>query len=183
MTATIPVTSSGPPTKAVVPIKARATRFTAVMGVWVIDSPRLDELGVDPAMIDLVRWHGAEEVEHRSVAFDVFQELCGSYSRRVVSIAGATVGLIGAWIIATHVLLTLDPTVSGKAARFSWKDLRAAGRDQRLPDVIQLAASVRDYMRRDHHPSQVGSTERALAYLASSPGVVRRGAAAGTHRA
>jgi hypothetical protein len=47
--------------------------YTAVLGQWILDAHQLDEAGADPAMMDLLRWHGAGEVEHRSVAFDVYQ--------------------------------------------------------------------------------------------------------------
>jgi len=45
---------------------------------WVLDADGLDE-AMHPMMLDLVRWHGAEEVEHRCVAFDVYQHLGGGY--------------------------------------------------------------------------------------------------------
>lgn len=33
----------------------------------------------------LLRWHGAEEIEHRSLVFDVYQNLSGSYPLRAAS--------------------------------------------------------------------------------------------------
>jgi predicted metal-dependent hydrolase len=153
---------------------AAIEHFTAVLGVWIVeDSARLDELGVDPAMLDLLRWHGSEEVEHRAVAFDIFEHLSGSYARRVIAMAGAFGGLTVAWAAAVRVLMHLDPEVHGRP---SWQAFSEAGRDGRLPTFRSIVDSVPEYLRRDHHPSQVGNTELALAYLASSPGVVRRAA-------
>lgn len=39
----------------------------------------------DPRMKFLFSWHFAEEIEHKSVAFDVYQHICGSYPIRVLS--------------------------------------------------------------------------------------------------
>jgi len=150
---------------------AAIEHFTAVLGIWVINSPALDDVPTDPAMLDMLRWHGAEEVEHRSVAFDLFEHLSGSYPGRVVSMALTAVLLPAAWLIATSVLLLMDPTIK---AHFSGKELRRAIRQGRLPDLRDLGRAIPDYMQRDFHPSREGSTEQALAYLASSPGVVRR---------
>ncbi|HVX19284.1 MAG TPA: metal-dependent hydrolase [Acidimicrobiales bacterium] len=151
---------------------AAIEHFTAVLGVWVIeDSVRLDEVGADPAMVDLLRWHGAEEVEHRAVAFDIFEHLGGSYARRAFSMAVAAVGLTAAWMAATQVLMRLDPDT---AERAHWRTFREAGEDGRLPMFRSIVDSIPGYLRRDHHPSQVGHTELALAYLATSPGVAHR---------
>ena len=45
---------------------AAIEQFTAVLGNWVLDADGLDLADPDPVMLDLLRWHGAEEVEHRS---------------------------------------------------------------------------------------------------------------------
>ena len=154
---------------------AAIEHFTAVLGIWIINSPELDAIDTDPAMLDLLRWHGSEEVEHRSVAFDLYQHLNGSYPRRVVSMGLTAVGLFFAWIVATTVLMVMDPTIK---RLFSMKEMRRAMRQGRLPELSSLGRSIPEYMRRNHHPSQNGSTEQALAYLASSPGVVKRRAVA-----
>lgn len=55
------------------------------------------DLFVDPAHEDfkpLMIWHGAEEIEHKSVAFDVYQTVDGSYWRRVFAMVVATLSLI-----------------------------------------------------------------------------------------
>jgi len=44
---------------------AALEHFTAVLGEWLIQNRGLDYAGADPMMLDLLRWHGAEEIEHR----------------------------------------------------------------------------------------------------------------------
>lgn len=46
---------------------AAIEHYTAVMGEWILNSPQLDAVGADPVMLDMLRWHGAEEVEHKAV--------------------------------------------------------------------------------------------------------------------
>ena len=40
-------------------------------------------IGTDPVMLDMLRWHGAEEVEHKAVAFDTMKHLRAGYWRQV----------------------------------------------------------------------------------------------------
>ena len=66
-----------------VAIIAAIEHYTAVLGAWILHSPALDAAGADPTMLDLLRWHGAEEVEHRSVAFDVFRAIHNNWLSRL----------------------------------------------------------------------------------------------------
>ncbi len=147
-------------------IIAAIEHFTAVMGTWVIDSPGLDAADADPVMLDLLRWHGAEEVEHRSVAFDLYQHVSGGYLRRCEAMLVTTAAMTYLWLRGTRFFLANDPIAPGKAR---WRSLFRAGRRGRLPTLRTLVGSVPDYLRPSHHPSSTGSTEAALAYLATSP--------------
>jgi uncharacterized protein len=152
---------------------AAIEHFTGVLGDWILDGGGLDEAGADPVMMDLLRWHGAEEVEHRSVAFDAYQHLSGNYPRRVVAMALVFVGLNFGWIVLTQRLMMIDPSRPG---RFRFSEARRAERQNRLPRYADILRSVPRYMRRGHHPSAIGSTDRALDYLAKSPAVSGRAA-------
>jgi predicted metal-dependent hydrolase len=154
---------------------ATIEHFTAVLGVWIVDRPQFDELGVDAQMLDLLRWHGAEEVEHRSVAFDVYQHLDGSYPWRVVHGLIGSVGItLGLFAVGLRIH-RLDPA----AGRWSYRAYKEAVRAGRMPDMLRVAASIREYVQRDYHPSHYGIDQvpAALAYLDVSPGVVPRSAA------
>jgi len=41
---------------------AAVEHYTAILGDWVLEQQAWDEAGADPTMVDLLRWHGAEEV-------------------------------------------------------------------------------------------------------------------------
>ena len=110
---------------------AAIEHFTAVLGEWILnDSGELDVIGADPAMLDLMRWHGSEEVEHRSVAFDVYQHLSGNYVRRLVSMVLVMIALTVGFIIGGTLLLSADQTTK---QRFSFRAFRQASRAGHLP--------------------------------------------------
>ncbi|MDI3403154.1 metal-dependent hydrolase [Streptomyces cavernicola] len=146
---------------------AAIEHYTAFLGDWVLNADELDRRGADPTMLDLLRWHGAEEVEHRSVAFDLFMHVDGSYSRRVRTWATAFSALVFLWQRGARFFMENDPTlVDGKA---SFKEFFAKGKQGVLPTAGAMARSIPRYLNRAYHPSHEGSTEQAVAYLASSP--------------
>ncbi len=51
--------------------------FTAIMADALLKDPQW-LAGADPKMARLWRWHALEETEHKAVAFDVYQQTCGS---------------------------------------------------------------------------------------------------------
>jgi len=55
------------------------------------------ELFAEPAHEDfrpLMMWHGAEELEHKAVAFDVYQIVDGNYGRRATAMVLTTMSLL-----------------------------------------------------------------------------------------
>ncbi|MHC3472503.1 metal-dependent hydrolase [Streptomyces sp. 7R007] len=146
---------------------AAIEHYTAFLGDWVLNAHALDRRGADPTMLDLLRWHGAEEVEHRSVAFELFQHVDGGYGRRVRTWATAFATLVFLWQRGTRFFMANDPTPLDEKP--SLKDLYVRGRQGLLPSAGAMLRSVPRYLSRDYHPCQEGSTAQAVAYLASSP--------------
>lgn len=150
---------------------AAIEHFTAVLGDWVLDAGALDDAGTDEVMLDLLRWHGAEEVEHRAVAFDMYQHTGGTgaarYLRRVEGMAFAWPALAYLWTAGARYLMRHDPQLAD--GRYRLRDHRAAARRGLLPSWASLNAAMPRYLRRSYHPSQEGSLRRAVEYLAASP--------------
>ncbi|QGV80961.1 metal-dependent hydrolase [Streptomyces ficellus] len=146
---------------------AAIEHYTAFLGDWVLGAEELDRRGADPVMLDLLRWHGAEEVEHRSVAFDLFTHLDGGYRRRVRTWATAFSALVFLWQRGARFFMENDPSLPGGKA--SVRDFVVRGRQGVLPSTPDMLRSIPRYLSRSYHPSQEGDTERAVAYLASSP--------------
>lgn len=142
--------------------------FTAYMGHWILSNGDLDHTGADPAMLDLFRWHGAEEVEHRSVAFDLLVHLDPRYRRRVVGMLVTAPVLTRLWIRGVRFLMSADPELDDRV-KVRFRDYLAAARKDLLPRPGSFARSVLRYFRPGYHPTQEGSTQQAVAYLATSP--------------
>jgi predicted metal-dependent hydrolase len=146
--------------------------FTCVLGKWVLENRTLDRAITDAAMLDLLRWHGAEEVEHRHVAHDLFRRMGGGYFYRTGLMLLVAPILLGMWIAGTRYFLEEDRRARQPFSVFvAWQ--RAAAR-RLLPSLWLLARAAWRYLRPGYHPRTEADTATALAYLAHSPGVASR---------
>ncbi|MEU6677163.1 metal-dependent hydrolase [Streptomyces sp. NPDC046925] len=165
-------------------VVAAIEQFTAVLGNWVLHAEGLDHADADAVMLDLLRWHGAEEVEHRAVAFDMYQHCGGEgaprYARRIAGIAVTAPVMLYLWVWGTAYLMRRDPELAGRL-RYSLAEHNKAVAKGLLPTWRELGAAIPRYLRRSYHPSQEGSLRKAVAYLAQSPAA--RAAAAAVGRA
>ncbi|MGW5736614.1 MULTISPECIES: metal-dependent hydrolase [Streptomyces] len=165
-------------------VVAAIEQFTAVLGNWVLHAEGLDAADADEVMLDLLRWHGAEEVEHRSVAFDMYQHCGGEglprYARRMAGMTVTAPVMLYLWIWGTAYLMRRDPQLAGRA-RYSLAEHNKAVGKGLLPSWRELGAAIPRYLRRSYHPSQEGSLRKAVDYLAVSPAA--RAAAAAVGRA
>jgi len=146
---------------------AAMEHFTAVFGQWVLDADQLDELGMHPMMLDLVRWHGAEEIEHRSVVFDVYQHVDGSYARRVRTALVASSTLAALWFVTAAYLSATDPAPD-KGRPWPSQFVSAVARGV-IPSGLHFLTEIPVYLKPGFHPSQMGNLDKALRYLALSP--------------
>jgi predicted metal-dependent hydrolase len=151
---------------------AAIEHVTAFLGDWVLNADGLDRAHVHPTMLDLLRWHGSEEVEHRSVAYDTLRYFDKREVRRVRTSLIAGPMMVYMWMRGTRFLMANDPELQGDSAKrrrptpVKW--WRAAKKGT-LPSAIELTVRFSHYFHRDYHPSHEGSTEQAVAYLATSP--------------
>lgn len=149
-------------------ITAAIEHFTGVLGDWILNAHALDEAGAHPMMMDLLRWHGAEEVEHRHVAHDLYMHLDGGYPGRLRAMTQTITMLITLWQRGHRFLMARDPILRGRV-KGGLHHLRRTGPQGLTPNGRMVAASVGRYLKRSYSPLNEGSTGQALAYLASSP--------------
>lgn len=147
---------------------AAIEHYTAVLGDFSLNCA-WDDHDADPTMVDLFRWHGSEEVEHRMVAHDVATYFHDSYVDRIRAMMMAVVLMAvffqrGGWYLTKS-----DPQLDIGW----WKMQRLRMRDSKLALLPQyrklFGSNTFMYFRPSFSPEQMGSTAQAVAYLASSP--------------
>jgi predicted metal-dependent hydrolase len=152
---------------------AAVEHMTCVLGKYALDQHKWDELGADPVLLDLIRWHGAEEVEHRSVAFDLYKHLGGSYPTRYYLMTLTFPLVFGLWVAGAAHLMRQDPALAKNKPSllrpWIWLEWERQARAGLLPSVFWLASQELRYLNPWYNPEHEASTEQALAYLDSSP--------------
>lgn len=147
---------------------AAVEHYTAVLGDFALNSA-WSEAGADPTLTDLFRWHGSEEVEHRSVAHDVATYFHDSYFARIRAMAIAAPALASFFERGAWYLCRTDPAIE----LTWWQMQRMRARDSKLrllPTYRKLYGSnTFAYFRPGFRPESLGSTAQAVAYLATSP--------------
>ncbi len=148
------------PAKLNLAITAAAEHFTAILAEGAFSNAVLDRC--DPSMRALLAWHAAEEIEHKAVAYDVLQTVDPSYALRIAGLAVATVMLSGFWAWGAITLLRQD----GMTLRRFVRELRAA--PDRDPVIARVfVRGIRQYLRRDFHPSDNPNDQLAADWFAA----------------
>ncbi len=131
--------------------------FTASLAEFALDDPFLDR--ADPTMRALLRWHACEEIEHKAVAFDVFEDVDGRYWVRIAGLVVGTAALLGFWQAGTRMLLRQEHL----EAEDRNAERKAAGHVGRQWGVIRRA--FLQYLKPGFHPDQIDNYPAARAYL------------------
>ncbi|WP_438028460.1 metal-dependent hydrolase [Sorangium sp. So ce233] len=139
-------------------VTAALEHYTAILAEDALQAGTLDL--AHPTARALLLWHAAEEIEHKTVAFDVLKVVNPSYALRMLGFAVATITLSMFWLAALLVLLFQEiPRRDEPGERLPFHRPRAIVKDVFL-------RGIREYVRRDFHPSQNDNIHLARAYLA-----------------
>lgn len=151
-------------------ITAAYEHYTAVLAEELLlgreDQPGDWFADAEPVMRVFWRWHAAEESEHKSVAFDLYQRLGGATRHRVR--AFALVSVFFALDATRQTVRNLHE--DGTLWKLStWRQALAfvIGRHGAL---WRVARPLAQYLRADFHPSRVGSGQAAQRWLAAHAG-------------
>jgi len=150
------------PPKLNLAITAASEHFTAILAEGALVNNVLDDC--HPSMRALLAWHAAEEIEHKAVAYDVLQKIDPSYALRITGLLFATVLLTGFWTWGAISLLRQD----GMTFRKFFRAIRSAPEEQRDPVIRRVfLRGIRQYLRRDFHPSQNANDTLATEWFAA----------------
>jgi uncharacterized protein len=138
------------PAKVHLAVTAAAEHYTAVFAIWSIGT-RYGEDHVPPVLADLWQWHGAEELEHKSVAFDLLQAVSPkNYPLRALGFF-AGIGLMYIWYRkALRMLLKHE----GLTRSEIWEERRKA-RKIRMPIFFLRFPHLFTYLRPGFHPNDL----------------------------
>ncbi|OTG75804.1 metal-dependent hydrolase [Acinetobacter sp. ANC 4169] len=127
--------------------------FTALLGGYILRHPEILAT-MDEDTVKLWVWHAIEEIEHRAVAFDVYQAVYGDDKIRKMIMRSVTTGFASLTFYS--------------ATRLFWQDKK-----QSLPKVggnllgiyligkmfVQLLPEYLSYFKADFHPSEIDYTD------------------------
>lgn len=143
--------------------------FTATFAELALTRETLLE-DANPVMRDLLLWHAAEEIEHKSVAFDVLKKVDPSYGLRVTGLLFASSSLLAFWWLGALTLFQQDR--EAKVGR----SLADASASMVRGDLRGLTAgflsSFVDYLRPGFHPRDRNNLPLAETYLRQMAGAI-----------
>ena len=115
--------------------------------------------GADPNVLGLLCWHGAEEVEHKTVAYDAFQALHGGYAMRARGLIAALVMTVKDIRSMTQAMLKADGLWSDRESQRRLRGVRIAFARGLLP-------RFRHYLMPGYDPAAHRDPELILHWLA-----------------
>ena len=127
--------------------------FTALLGGYILRHPEILSTLEDDA-IKLWVWHAIEEIEHRAVAFDVYQEVYGDAKVRRKVMRNVTTGFASLTFYSASHLFLQDwrksvPKVTGNMY----------GAYMLIKMLISLTPEYLAYFKTDFHPSEIDYTK------------------------
>lgn len=133
-----------------------AEHFTAVWAENLLKRPEVQAMMYDPEIRNLLNWHALEELEHKSVAFDVYRAVGVPESTRIrwmrfAQNCGVPLLVLAAWIS----IATTDRTGRRRPIRI----LRETVQMLRTPMWTGFYSAMRPFKKTGFHPDQIDTTE------------------------
>ncbi|HTM85992.1 MAG TPA: metal-dependent hydrolase [Mycobacterium sp.] len=133
---------------------AGAEHYTAVLAERILSSAEVQAIPGTPEVWHLLNWHALEELEHKSVAFDVYRAVGGTEPIRIAVMAFLIATTVPATLLAVAVSLARDPLARRHPVRLA-REGRALLRG---PFFNGLLRDQLRYLKPRFHPDDVDTT-------------------------
>jgi predicted metal-dependent hydrolase len=135
-------------------VTAALEHYTATIAEVLLRDQKAQDLSHVSEVRHIFLWHAVEENEHKSVAFDVYQQVCGDQKLRIRTMKATTVIFLGSLFGSTLLSLARD--------RNAWNPKRLLPSLGRLRDnpffTREVWGRLTDYNRPDFHPDDHDTT-------------------------
>ncbi|MEE9327624.1 MAG: metal-dependent hydrolase [Cocleimonas sp.] len=140
-------------------LTAAAEHYTATIAGLLVSSPELLK-DVDPVMKKLMVWHSTEEIEHRSVAYDVMLLAEVSYPLRILAFLMTSFDMLLWSTLSSLLFLRQD-----KISLFTSFKFKRQFHKQNPTANKRFRRSLLSYFKRDFHPRDNDYLEQAKQQL------------------
>lgn len=132
-------------------LTAAVEHYTAVLAQRILSSDELQGIPGDSEVWNLLNWHALEELEHKSVAFDLYRAMGGSERVRIEVMA--VLGAVTLPIVVTSLAVSLarDPNARRQPLRLA----REAQALFRGPIFKGAGRELAKYLRPGFHPDDI----------------------------
>jgi len=129
-------------------LTAAAEHYTAVLAERVLSSDELQSIPADPEVWHLLNWHALEELEHKSVAFDVYRAVGGTERTRIAVMLAACTLLLPLTLASLAVSVGSDPVARRRPDRLVRETYELfTGRYSKACYPISRSICVLDFIR------------------------------------
>ena len=134
-------------------VTAATEHFTAMFAEWLLAHPEVLD-GAEPRLRTMWLWHSAEELEHKTVAFDIYRAAAGSDAWRTRWFRRVTVMFLG------DLLRQTVDNLRHEGQLWKWATWKSAARVLLGRDGLLRSNwhAWRSYFRTDFHPAQHDSS-------------------------
>ncbi len=142
-------------------ITAALEHYTAILSeIFFDDDFPMEQF--DEVLADLHRWHALEELEHKTVAFDLLQQVDPSYRTRVLGFVVANLLIAGFGLLGFITFAAGDRKLLSDGLGKLLGDLRIIGN----PSFRRALRPALDYLRPGFHPDQIEDPASVKPFLA-----------------
>lgn len=142
------------PSKVHLAMTAAAEHYTAVLAERTLGTPEVQAIPGDPEVWHLLNWHALEELEHKSVAFDVYRAVGGSERMRIAVMAALYALTVPFTTMSLAIALARDPVARKQPVRL----VREARALFGGPLFRGLMGELAKYMKPGFHPDDIDTS-------------------------